>query len=203
MASQAPDIIYLHGFRSSPASEKARSLSSYIDSVHYSGQRFIPELVTSPSGIEEQLDRLIQSRGRRPVGLIGSSLGGFFAFVMAERYGLPAVLINPAAYPYELMADYLGIHTNLYTGDAFEVTQTHIDQLRALDPGEPAQPQRLMVMVQTGDETLDYRQAAERFRDTHLVIEQGGDHRFSTFETHLPQMLAFLAKHGAAPTIDQ
>jgi len=85
------------------------------------------------------------------------------------------------------------VHENLYSGEAFEVTREHVEQLRALDPGMPSRPERLMVMVQTGDETLDYRQAAERFRDTHLVIEDGGDHRFSSFEARLPEMLRFLA----------
>ncbi|MEI4850464.1 YqiA/YcfP family alpha/beta fold hydrolase, partial [Klebsiella pneumoniae] len=90
-------------------------------------------------------------------------------------YGLPAVLINPAAYPYDLMNDYLGTQTNLYTGEAFEVTREDVERLRDLDPGDPSHPERLRVMLQTGDETLAYREAERRFAHVHLMVEEGGD----------------------------
>ena len=199
MVETAPDIIYLHGFRSSPQSEKAQALDAYLKGISYPGEWFIPELAHSPAKIEKQLDELIKGRGDRPVGLIGSSLGGFFAYAMAERYGLPAVLINPAAYPYDLMNDYLGTQTNLYTGESFEVTREDVERLRDLDPGDPSHPERLMVMLQTGDETLDYREAERRFAHVHLMVEEGGDHRFSSFENHLSGMLTFLADEARAP----
>lgn len=199
MVETAPDIIYLHGFRSSPQSEKAQALDAHLRATSYPGEWFIPELAYSPAEIEKQLDDLIQGRGDRPVGLIGSSLGGFFAYAMAERYGLPAVLINPAAYPYDLMNDYLGTQTNLYTGEAFEVTREDVERLRDLDPGDPSHPERLMVMLQTGDETLDYREAERRFAHVHLMVEEGGDHRFSSFENHLSTMLTFLADEARVP----
>ncbi|TDT37011.1 hypothetical protein DES49_2963 [Halospina denitrificans] len=199
MVETAPDIIYLHGFRSSPQSDKAQALDSHLKAISYSGEWFIPELAYSPVEIEKQLDDLIQGRGDRAVGLIGSSLGGFFAYAMAERYGLPAVLINPAAYPYDLMNQYLGTQTNLYTGEAFEVTREDVECLRDLDPGEPSHPERLMVMLQTGDETLDYREAERRFANVHLMVEEGGDHRFSSFENHLSAMLTFLADEARVP----
>ena len=199
MTETAPDIIYLHGFRSSPQSEKARALDEHLKSINYPGEWFIPELAYSPAEIEQQLDDLIQSRSDRYVGLIGSSLGGFFAYAMAERYSLPAVLINPAAYPYDLMNDYLGIQTNLYTGESFEVTRKDVQRLKELDPGDPTHPERLMVMLQTGDETLDDREAERRFAHVHLMVEEGGDHRFSSFENHLSGMLTFLADEARIP----
>ena len=199
MVETAPDIIYLHGFRSSPQSEKARALDEHLRSINYPGEWFIPELAYSPAEIEQQLHDLIQARGNRPLGLIGSSLGGFFAYAMAERYGLPAVLINPAAYPYDLMNEYLGTQTNLYTGEAFEVTREDVERLQELDPGDPSHPGRLMVMLQTGHETLDYREAERRFAHVHLMVEEGGDHRFSSFENHLSGMLTFLADEARIP----
>ncbi len=192
----APDIVYLHGFRSSPQSEKARFLRRYLNESGYTGQWYVPELPHTPEAVEEQITRVLERMDGRRVGLIGSSLGGFFAAVMAERYSLPAVLINPAPYPYDLMADYLGLQTNLYTGEVFSVTQAHLDHLRAMDPGELSHPERILVLLQTGDETLDYRLAQKRFQGAEQVVEEGGDHRYSSFETRLPQMLAFLDRHA-------
>lgn len=192
----APDIVYLHGFRSSPQSEKARFLRRYLNESGYTGNWYVPELPHTPEAVEEQVSRLLTRLDGRRVGLIGSSLGGFFAMVMAERYSLPAVLINPAAYPYDLMEESVGLHTNLYTGEVFSVTQSHVEHLRAMEPGALSIPEQLLVLLQTGDETLDYRLAQARFQGAEQVVEEGGDHRYSSFETRLPQMLAFLDRNA-------
>lgn len=193
--TEDPDLIYLHGFRSSPASEKARELDAWLCDCGYDGHWSIPQLATTPLEVEAQLAGLIENTPGVGPGLIGSSLGGFFAMVMAVRYGLPAVLINPAAYPYRLMEASLGAHTNLYTGERFEVTEDHVRQLRSMDPGRLSHPERLMVLLETGDETLDYRQAAERFTDSKLVVHEGGNHRYTRFRQELPMMMDFLRRH--------
>ena len=190
-ATEDPDLIYLHGFRSSPASEKARELDAWLCESGYRGRWSIPQLATTPGEVEAQLVELIENTPGRGPGLIGSSLGGFFAMVMAVRYGLPAVLINPATYPYRLMEASLGEHTNLYTGERFYVTEDHVRQLRAMDPGPP-HAERLMVLLETGDETLDYRQAVERFAGSKLVVNEGGNHRYTRFRQELPMMMDFL-----------
>jgi len=198
LATDDPDLIYLHGFRSAPASEKARELDAWLHESGYRGQWFIPQLATTPAGLEAQLAGLIEEAPGSGPGLIGSSLGGFFAMVMAERYGLPAVLINPAAHPYRLMEESLGEHTNLYTGESFHVTEEHVHQLKAMDPGVLSHPERLMVLLETGDETLDYRQAAERFTASKLVVHEGGNHRYTRFRQELPMMMDFL-RRGVSP----
>lgn len=190
-----PDLVYLHGFRSSPASEKARELDAWLRDTGYRGGWTIPQLATTPGEVDAQLTGLIRNTPARGPGLIGSSLGGFFAMVMAERYGLPAVLINPAAYPYHLMEASLGEHANLYTGERFEVTEAHIHQLRAMDPGRLSHPGRLLVLLESGDETLDYRQAAARFADSRVVVHAGGNHRYTRFREELPMMLDFLRRY--------
>lgn len=195
MAIEGSDLIYLHGFRSAPASQKARELDAWLTETGYQGCWSIPQLATTPDDVEAQLTELIESRSGAGLGLIGSSLGGFFAMVMAARYGLPAVLINPAAYPYRLMQASLGEHTNLYTGERFEVTEEHVHQLEAMDPDRLSHPERLMVLLETGDETLDYRQAAERFSDSRLVVHEGGNHRYTRFREELPMMIDFLRRN--------
>lgn len=194
LATEDPDLIYLHGFRSAPSSEKARELDAWLHETDYRGHWFIPQLATTPGEVEAQLAGLIESVPGKGPGLIGSSLGGFFAMVMAQRYGLSAVLINPAAYPYRLMEESLGEHTNLYTGERFHVTQEHVQQLQAMDPGALSHPERLMVMLETGDETLDYREAGDRFAASRLVVHEGGNHRYSRLRSELPLMLDFLRR---------
>ncbi|XOZ33355.1 YqiA/YcfP family alpha/beta fold hydrolase [Halomonadaceae bacterium KBTZ08] len=195
MATDDPDLIYLHGFRSAPASEKAGELDAWLYETGYQGRWLIPQLATTPEEVEAQLTDLIEATPGAGPGLIGSSLGGFFAMVMAERYGLAAVLINPAAYPYRQTETLLGDHTNLYTGERFHVTEQHLRQLEAMDPGTLSHPERLMVLLETGDETLDYREAGERFAQTRCLIHEGGNHRYTRFREQLPAMLDFLRQH--------
>lgn len=194
MATDEPDLIYLHGFRSAPASEKAGELDAWLHETGYQGRWFIPLLATTPAEVEAQLTDLIEATPGGGPGLIGSSLGGFFAMVMAQRYGLPAVLINPAAYPYRQVEQLLGEHTNLYTGECFHVTEDHLRRLEAMDPGTLSHPERLMVLLETGDETLDYREAGERFAQCRCVIHEGGNHRYTRFHEQLPAMLDFLRR---------
>jgi len=191
----APDIVYLHGFRSSPDSEKARILRDHLASIHYGGDVHIPALHTDPQAVYTQIESLLlglQQAGKDVV-LIGSSLGGFFATLFAERFGLRAALINPAVYPYELLTDYCGEHTNMYTGERFTVTPDHIESLRRMYR-PVTHPERFFVLVQTGDETLDFRQALERFKGARLFIGAGGDHSFSDFDRRLPDILGFLCQ---------
>ncbi|TVP52938.1 MAG: alpha/beta fold hydrolase [Halomonadaceae bacterium] len=193
--TRPPDIIYLHGFRSSPDSEKASTLSDWLAQQGYQGTLHMPMLATDPLAVEQQLVSLITGlleQGRQVV-LIGSSLGGFFAALVAGRLGLRGVLINPAAYPYELLEDYTGEHENLYTGERFTVTEAHLQALRQMDQPMP-HPESLLLLLQTGDEVLDYRQALERFKGATVDLEQGGEHSFTGFAQKLPAILDFLTQ---------
>jgi uncharacterized protein len=124
------------------------------------------------------------------VSLIGSSLGGYYATWLAEKHGVRAVLVNPAVRPYELLAQYVGPQTNLYTGAHDVLTAGDIDALRALEV-DRITPNRYLLMVQTGDEVLDYRAAVERYRGAEQQVIEGGDHGFSDFGEHLDAALAF------------
>ena len=119
-------------------------------------------------------------------------MGGFLSNWLVEQYGGKAVLINPAVAPYSLMADYLGPHVNPYTQERFEVTADHIALLRAMEPESVADATAYKVLLQTGDETLDYRLAEQRYTGSDLCIEEGGDHSFQGFERHLPAIFRFL-----------
>jgi predicted esterase YcpF (UPF0227 family) len=125
------------------------------------------------------------------LAFVGSSLGGFYATWLAERYGARAVLINPSVRPFDDLAAWKGVQTNLYTGEAFEVTDAHFAELRALYVEHLADPARYFLLVQSGDEVLDWRTAVARYAGGWQYVEGGGDHSFAGFERHLPEILRF------------
>jgi len=145
---------------------------------------------TQPAAAIAELARVIES-AKEPVKLIGSSLGGFYAMVLAGRYGLRAVLVNPAVHPQLLLRDALGPQKNWHTGEEYDFTQSHLNALAAMDEPAPAQPSNLLLIVETGDEVLDYQDAVAYYRDCHQIVLQGGDHGFSRFADLLSFIDAF------------
>lgn len=190
-------VVYIHGFNSSPASHKAQQLQHWLDveqpAVHYA----IPSLSPFPREAMAQLTAIVQN-APGGVGLIGSSLGGFYAAYLAEQFRLPAVLINPAVRPFDTLSVYLGENENFYTQERYVLTQQHVEDLQSLFVAHPSRPQQLWLMVQTADETLDYREATRHYRRSPAVIEYGGNHSFDAIERFFKPMLAFLQKHAVS-----
>lgn len=191
-------LIYIHGFNSSPASFKASLLKKFATRNHVSDRLHIPFVPAEPVRAIEILKNLVethisdkQRREHQPVCLIGSSLGGYYATWLAEQYDCRAVLINPAVRPYELFEDYLGLNTNLYTGEKYELTMEHINQLRELEVETISKPDRYLLLLQTGDEVLDYKLAMEKYAAVPSIVEEGGSHEFAGFDRHLETVLAF------------
>lgn len=182
-------LIYIHGFNSSALSFKAGVLRRRMAELRRSDELMCPELPHRPLEAIALLDALIGQKGG-PVALIGSSLGGYYATWLAERHELPAVLLNPAVRPYDLLASAIGPQTNLYTGARYEFTQGHIDDLRELEL-DVVTPERYYLIVETGDEVLDYRDAVERYRGCEQLVIPGGDHGLGDFERYLDRTLAF------------
>lgn len=190
-------IVYLHGFRSSPASGKAQAMRRAVDALP-AGRRptlYIPELEAGPRIAVEGVRRLVARHAQDSLTFVGSSLGGYYATHLAEVFASRAVVINPAVRPYEDLAGYVGLQTNLYTGRTFEVTPAHFDELRALDVARLADPSRYLLYLRSGDEVLDWRVAVSRYGGGWQSIEGGGDHAFDGFERHVPSILRF-AENG-------
>lgn len=185
-------LIYLHGFNSSPDSFKARFLGDYLRQHGAEKRYLVPVLNHEPAEALASVQQLIEQQvSAAEITLIGSSLGGYYATSLAEQYGLRAVLINPAVYPYRLLKDYLGINRNYYSGAEYEMKPEYMQQLLAMEVQQLSHPERYLVLLQTADETLDYRDAAQKFAGTQLCIEQGGSHGFDNFEHVIPQILEF------------
>lgn len=186
-------FIYIHGFNSSPKSFKAECFKLFLKKK-FPGDEFIaPELSDQPLEAIDTLSQCIEQHiGKSQITLIGSSLGGFYATFLAQKYELKAVLVNPAVNPHELLVDYLGDNTNYYTGEEYEFTHEHIEQLQQLIIKHLKRPKELMVMLQTEDEVLDYRLAELKYSQAHLIIESGGDHSFQNFSEHCDSIYQFL-----------
>lgn len=182
-------ILYIHGLNSSPASLKASQLSRAMAQLGLAEQLRVPALHHHPRQALAQLEALIAELGR-PV-LVGSSLGGYYATFLAERHGLPALLINPAVRPHLRFDGYLGPQKNYYSDETWELTADHVSALAELDVPAPQDPARYQVWLQTADETLDYRDAQRYYRACALRIQAGGDHGFQGFAERLPMLFAF------------
>lgn len=191
--SLKPAIVYLHGFNSSPRSLKANELRTWLPDLNPDIELLVPELGFDPTQAYQRASAVLTSVSDRPLGIIGSSLGGFYAAALSQQFGVPAALINPAVRPYDLLHDYLGPQHNPYTGEDYLLTVDHMAALRRLDPGVIRSPGKLLLLLQSGDETLDYRAALQRYPGSPAWIQAGGDHRFQNFDVVVPAILAFFA----------
>lgn len=185
-------VIYLHGFLSSPKSEKAQLTQSFMAQHYPAVELVIPQISHYPDEAERQLNDLVSKYTGAEMRFIGSSMGGFFATYLIEKFGGKAVLINPAVTPHILLSNYLGKHINPNTHEAFELVPAHMPMLEKMQTKAVSHPENIWALVKTGDETLDYRQAVELYHDTKLTVVQGGDHSFADYEDYLPQIGQFL-----------
>ena len=190
MTSTTPAIVYLHGFCSSPSSTKARLLAAALDSRGIGDRLFCPALSPVPVEAIAQVEAIVAAQRGRPLTLVGSSLGGYYATWLAEKHELRAVLINPAVVCSLDPEMFIGTQTNLYSGESFEFTAEHIAQLAALEAPRIT-PERYLLLVETGDEVLDYRQAVARYAGCRQCVLDGGDHSFTRFPDLLPQLFEY------------
>jgi predicted esterase YcpF (UPF0227 family) len=193
MSSADLHIIYLHGFLSSPASKKARQTVEYCRQQGLADRLTVPELTGGPAASINQVQSLIDEQRGRQVGLIGSSLGGFYATCLAERNGLKATVINPAVQPCLRWREYLGEHRNYYSDTVHQVTEQHVQELKELDVASLKEPENYLLLAQTGDEVLDYRLAEGLYQMGTCIIQEGGNHSFENFADFLPIIFNFLA----------
>lgn len=188
--------VYLHGFLSSPQSKKAQELLSYFNQQGMSQQLSIPTLSFEPQEAIEQakqaIHKLQQQPGIEQVFIMGSSLGGFYATYLSYQENIKAVLINPAVRPFDLFDKYLGPNEHFYDGNTYLLEMKHIEQLRALEVSQMNRPNSCLLMIQTGDETLDYQLATEKYRYSPSWIEAGGTHSFERLMDRLSMIIEFV-----------
>jgi uncharacterized protein len=192
-------ILYLHGFISSPASKKAVMLGDYLRGQAPDIEYLVPALHHRPAQAMSEVLALCHGKSPADLLVVGSSLGGFYATVAAEKTGCRAVVINPAVHPHAHFGRHVGPQQNLYTGERFDLTREHVAELAALDPPAITRPERYWLIVETADEVLDYREAVAYYAGAFQSVVQGGDHSLSSFPEFVPEIVAWAREEGPAP----
>jgi predicted esterase YcpF (UPF0227 family) len=178
-------ILYLHGFASCGDSNKTKLLKVYFDK----DEVIAPDLPVDPV---EAIDFIRRQIFEHDIDLIiGSSLGGFYATYFTEIYGIKTVLINPSTQPFVTLAPYVGTNHFWCSGEPFEFTRDNLNALFEYAVGKLNDPKRYLVLLQTGDEVLDYTKARDKYEGATVVVEEGGNHRFENLNDYLPQIEAF------------
>ena len=185
-------LLYLHGFNSSPQSKKAVETARWMVKNTPSVKFICPQLSPFAFDVMSQLRAIIEAYIPQPIYLVGSSMGGFFATCLAEQYNLPAVLINPAVNPGSGLHSWLGENKNYMTGEPWVFKPEHIEEYVRLNPEKIKRKQNYKLLLQTGDEVLDYRHAQQKYRGCCMITEAGGDHSFIDYARHLPANIEFL-----------
>jgi len=186
-------LLYLHGFRSSPQSAKARLMAEFVARRHPSVQLWCPQLPPSPRAAMDLVSAGIADWPHATMAVVGSSLGGYYATWVAQQMGCPSVLLNPAVHPARDLERYIGEQSSWHDpAERFFFEPRFIDELRALDVGaqSPAGPQ--LAVIAKGDELLDWREMVARYPQAQLRLLDGGDHALSDFAEHLPALAQFL-----------
>jgi predicted esterase YcpF (UPF0227 family) len=184
-------ILYLHGFRSSPKSMKARVVGERMAALGVADQLICPQLPASPKDAMALALSLIDGIPAQDLSIIGSSLGGYYATWLAERIGCRAVLVNPAIVPSLDLDRHVGVTTQFHSDEPFEFKRAYIDELRALDVQRITQPQRYFLLAATGDEVLDYRDMVAHYQGARQHVIDGSDHAVSEFPDYVDEVLAF------------
>jgi hypothetical protein len=185
-------LLYLHGFNSSPRSHKAQLIMQYMRERKLLDLLICPQIPVVPSEAKLFLEQLVEeSLENGLLSFAGSSLGGYYATWLAEKYSGSAVLINPSVKPYETLRAYLGENKFYFDEGCWNFDESHIRQLEEFNVETITNAQRYLVLLQTGDETLDYREAEIKYKNSQCIIEQGGDHSFTGFERYITQIMQF------------
>ena len=187
-------LLYLHGFRSSPQSAKARLTADHLNHTRPDITLWCPQLPPSPKEAMEMVTEGIANWPKDSMAVVGSSLGGFYATWVAERMGCRAALLNPAVNPARDLEKYIGEQTQFHAPEEhFYFKAEYVQELRDLHCGELREPQNYLAIIAKGDEVLDWREMHARYQSAKVLLLEGGDHAISNFEEHLPAVMEHLA----------
>jgi uncharacterized protein len=186
-------LLYLHGFRSSPQSTKARQVAARVRGRHPDVTWWCPQLPPSPKLAMEMVMQGIARWPAASMAVIGSSLGGFYATCVAQRKDCKAVLLNPAVQPARDLGKYIGEQSTWHNPDEhFLFEPRFVDELRALESGPLAHPEKIFAIIAKGDEVLDWQEMTARYAGAAIKLLEGGDHALSDFDRHIDDVFAFL-----------
>lgn len=183
-------ILYLHGFRSSPRSFKARVVQGRLEALGRARALVCPQLPASSRAAMDLVLTLVEHHADS-LAIVGSSLGGFYATWLAERFGCRAVVINPAVDPLKDLEKHVGVTTAWHSDEPFEFKREYIAELAALKIERITRPERYFLLAATGDEVLDYRDMVAHYAGAHQHIIEGSDHAIPEFAQYVDEVLDF------------
>jgi uncharacterized protein len=189
-------ILYLHGFRSSPRSMKARLTGERMAQLGRGAEFLCPQLPASPRLAMGLAFGLVKGVPAGELAIIGSSLGGYYATWMAEQLGCRALLLNPAVVPMLDLDRHVGVTTAYHSDEPFEFKREYIEELRALAVPRVSRPGRYFLVACTGDEVLDYRDMVAHYPGAQQKVVQGSDHAISEYADYLGEVLEFCGVTG-------
>ena len=167
-------------------------MQAHRPEVHW----WCPQLPPSPREAMALLEDGMKDWPAASTGVIGSSLGGFYATAVAEHSGCHAVLLNPAIDPARDLRRYIGEINAWHSDERFFFRAEFIAELRALVPAQLTRPERTFAIIAKGDEVLSWAEMSARYRGCRVKLLEGGDHALSDFAAHIPEVAGFL---GLAP----
>ena len=189
-------LVYLHGFRSSPRSSKAvitgeavKAMSTADNPIEW----YCPQLLASPMQSMDMVTEHIERSKADRIVVIGSSLGGFYANYLAEKYGCKAVALNPAVFAAKELAPHVGMMTSYDSDEPFDFRLEYIDELKALQVERISNPRRYFLIAAKGDELLDWNEMSAFYPGAKQLILEGSDHGIADYPEHLPKVLEFIS----------
>ncbi|KPJ95325.1 MAG: hypothetical protein AMJ55_04000 [Gammaproteobacteria bacterium SG8_15] len=188
-------IVYLHGFSSGAASQKANALQKALAPTLV----IVPEYPShrphdSIAMLTECLRTQSTQSDRQKILLVGSSLGGYYAQYLAARLDFISgvILINPALQPQLTLKPYIGQQTNQVTRELFEFSQKDFLELAEFDVPVNKISTPMLVLLDEGDELIDYQYAAHHYNDIgRVIVYPGGSHWFDHVPDAIPEIRAF------------
>ena len=186
-------LLYLHGFRSSPASFKAQVMARWLAAQRPDVHWWCPQLPPSPAATWALIEQGVAGWPKREMAVVGSSLGGFYATAVAEATGCRALLLNPAVDPARDLATQVGEQSQFHAPEErFFFRPEYIAELEALTVPAITRPERYSAIIAKGDELLDWREMVARYPGATIRLLEGSDHGLSDFNDHLPFVQEFL-----------
>ena len=186
-------LLYLHGFRSSPQSFKAQRMARAVAVLPAPPRWWCPQLPPSPQQAMALIRQGIADWPQECMAVVGSSLGGFYAHVLARQIGCPVMLLNPAVHPARDLAGYIGEHPAWHDpGQRIHFDASFIDELRALEAIPASTQPPTLAVIAKGDEVLDWREMLAAYGHDRVRLIEGSDHAISDFDLYMPEILQVL-----------
>jgi predicted esterase YcpF (UPF0227 family) len=169
--------------------EGIKSISSPENPIQW----YCPQLLASPKESMAMVEDHIKRSGADQIVVVGSSLGGFYANYLAEKYSCKAIVLNPAVRAARELAPHVGMMTAYDSDEPFDFRPEYIDELKSLQVEKISNPSRYFLIAAKGDELLDWQEMVGFYPGAkHLVLE-GSDHGIADYADHLPQVLKFIS----------